>query len=104
MPTLAAADLTEFVCGIFVAKGTAQDIAHTVAKSLVLANLRGHDSHGVIRVMQYVDWMDRGWIQPEGRLEIIRDCGAVLVVDGHFQFGQVVGRQATEPNQKGPAF
>ena len=81
---------------IFLAKGVDETVADGVATSLVLGNLRGHDSHGIIRVIEYVDWMDRRWIRPGGELEIIVDRGPILIVDGHFQFGQIIGRQATE--------
>lgn len=93
--TLTAAELEPFVGALFEAKGVPAGVAGTVARSLVLANLRGHDSHGVIRTIEYVDWLDRGWIDPHGRLEVVRDAGPVLAVDGNFQFGQVIGREAT---------
>ena len=37
-----------------------------VAEHLVAANLAGHDSHGVIRVPQYVDAIDAGNLKPGG--------------------------------------
>lgn len=81
---------------IFVAKGVPVEVAEGVAMSLVLGNLRGHDSHGIIRVIEYVNWLDRGWIQPDGKIEVVVDRGPILLIDGHFQFGQVIGRQATD--------
>ena len=95
MPTIEPTALQEFVTNIFLAKEVTEEVAATVAESLVLSNLKGHDSHGFIRVIEYVDWLNRGWIQPEGELEIIKDTDTILIVDGHFQFGQVIGRQAT---------
>ena len=95
MPTLPSDVLEQFANEIFVAKGVPAEVAAAVANSLVLSNLRGHDSHGIIRVIQYVDWMDRGWVQPKAELEVIQDRGAILIVDGHYQFGQLIGRQAT---------
>src|SRR5687768_4692229 len=80
---------------IFVAWGTPESAARTVAQSLVLGNLKGHDSHGVIRVIEYVDWIERGWIQPAAALQIVKDAGSILMVDGNFGFGQVIGREAT---------
>jgi uncharacterized oxidoreductase len=95
MPVIEPAALQTFVTDIFLAKGVSAEVAANVAESLVLGNLKGHDSHGFIRVIEYVDWLDRGWIQPEAELEILKDTGTILIVDGHFQFGQVIGRQAT---------
>ena len=42
------------------------------------------------------NWLARGWIDPNGELEVMRDDGPILITDGHYGFGQHVGRQATE--------
>ena len=60
MPTFSAAVLTDFVTALFRDVGVSQKDARTVAESLVGANLRGHDSHGVMRVPQYVGFLQRG--------------------------------------------
>lgn len=95
MPTLDAGTLTAFVADIFTRQGAEPEVAQTVADSLVLANLKGHDSHGVIRVIDYTHWMKQGWINPSGRPEVVRETESLLIVDGHFGFGQVIGREAT---------
>lgn len=94
--TIEASGLEKWISRIFGSKSVPADVADQVATSLVSANLTGHDSHGVIRVIQYVEWMDMGWINPQGRLEVIKDEGPILMIDGHYQFGQVIGRQATD--------
>jgi hydroxycarboxylate dehydrogenase B len=93
---LTAGPLEDLCRRVFEAHHVPAPVAAVVARSLVLGNLKGHDSHGVIRVIDYVDWLARGWIEPAGELEVIRDDGPILVTDGHFGFGQYVGRQATE--------
>jgi uncharacterized oxidoreductase len=95
MPLIAAEPLTTLAAEILVRSGTPPDVAQTVAQSLVLANLKGHDSHGVIRVPDYLAWIERGWIVPDARPEIISESGSIVIVDGHFGFGQLVGREAT---------
>jgi uncharacterized oxidoreductase len=95
MPFIAAEPLTHFAAEILTRAGTPADVAQTVAQSLVLANLKGHDSHGVIRVPDYLAWIERGWIVPDARPEIVSESGSILIVDGHFGFGQLVGREAT---------
>lgn len=95
MPVVAADALTDFVQKTFVACGVPEGKAETVARSLVLGNLKGHDSHGVIRVLEYVDWIACGWIVPDAELEVVRETESLLLIDGHFGFGQVVGREAT---------
>lgn len=95
MPILTAEDLDDVCRRIFEAHGVPGPVATVVARSLVLGNLKGHDSHGVIRVIDYVDWLAKGWIDPAGELEMISDAGPILITDGHHGFGQYVGRQAT---------
>jgi len=96
MPNIAASQLIDLTKRIFVAHGVPVEVARDVADSLVLGNLKGHDSHGVIRIIEYVDWLAKGWIDPHAELEVLSDDGAILVVDGHSGFGQVIGRKATE--------
>ncbi len=55
------------VAGILVAVGTPQDIADVIAESLVDSSLKGVDSHGVLRVPQYLDQVKKGWIQPSAK-------------------------------------
>lgn len=96
MPKINSETLVEFATSIFVASDVPADIARQVSESLVLANLSGHDSHGVIRIIEYVDWTARGWVNPHGKLTVIREQPCILQLDGDYQFGQVIGRQAME--------
>ena len=88
--------LTDFVARIFIAAGSKDEFAGKVAHHLVAANLKGHDSHGVGMVPAYVGNIGAGHLKVDAEAKVIRDQGAVLLVDGQFGFGQVVGSQATE--------
>lgn len=88
--------LTDFVAKIFVSAGAGEAEARETAAHLVAANLKGHDSHGVGMVPAYVGNIGNGNLKPGAHATVIRDQGAVLLVDGGFGFGQVVGREATE--------
>lgn len=90
-----AATLTDFAARIFVACGARTADAHTVAEHLVEANLKGHDSHGVGMIPAYVGNARAGRLAPTAHAEVVRDSGAVLMIDGRFGFGQVVGNEAT---------
>jgi uncharacterized oxidoreductase len=94
MPTIDASTLTNFTAAIFERSNIPAEEARQVAESLVLANLKGHDSHGVIRIIEYVDWVRRGWIVAAAHLEVEREQPCILIVNGNFGFGQVVGREA----------
>src|SRR6059036_3823756 len=53
MRIVPAAELERLTAEIFAARHVPRDDADWIAMLLVRANLRGHDSHGVIRVPQY---------------------------------------------------
>ncbi len=89
MPTLAVSPLETFTAALFRAAGVPSEEATVVAHSLVEANLRGHDSHGVIRIRQYIEAIADGRLCPGAAFEVIRETPAVLVADGHWGLGQV---------------
>lgn len=94
MPTLTAAQLTDLASEIFHAAGAGAPEARTVAEALVEANLEGHDSHGVVRVPEYVGWMEQGWINATAKLRVVKEAAAFALLDGDWGWGQVMGREA----------
>lgn len=89
MPIIPGKTLIDFVESIFIATGVADKSARIVAESLVGANLCGHDSHGILRIPQYVDFIKTGAYNPNAELKIESDLGAVTVADGGWGLGQV---------------
>lgn len=87
--------LQAFVTEIFVAMGATETDATLTAEHLTLANLKGHDSHGVVMAPSYVQNIKRGFLNPQAHVEIVRDSGGVMLIDGGAGFGQVVGKEAT---------
>lgn len=75
------AELTALAASIFEAAGVAGEIARPWAASLVWANLRGVDSHGVIRIPRYVELIGMGGINPRPDVKVERSSGAVTVLD-----------------------
>jgi hydroxycarboxylate dehydrogenase B len=91
---LSAVALRLQVAGILTAAGSSAAEARTVADNLVLANLSGHDSHGVGMVPRYVDAVLEGGLKPNSSIKVTLDGGALLALDGQRGYGQVVGEQA----------
>lgn len=87
-----AESLRRLCSGIFQAAGAPKDIASTVAESLVTTNLFGHDSHGVLRVKQYVGMIKDNMIKPGARPRLKRRFGATAMVTGEYGFGQIGAR------------
>ena len=91
-----AGELTDFCARVFERVGSSAGEARQVAASLVDSNLTGHDSHGVIRVPRYVDWVRSGDIAPNQTIAVLVDTPVIGVIDGQFGFGQVVTPQAVD--------
>ena len=70
--------------------------AGLVADHLIDANLMGHDSHGVIRVLPYVGRLQEGTTTTGRPIQVTRDAGALLTVDGQEGLGQVVMKRAID--------
>jgi len=92
--TLAAPALVDAVTAIMHTAGCNAAEARTVARRLVDSNLVGHDSHGVIRVGKYLEWMRDGWVKANQGPSIVFESDTVAIVDGNRGFGQVVGEFA----------
>jgi len=75
------------------AAGADEEEARSVAESLVGANLRGHDSHGVMRLPSYVERIRSGALKPGSRLRIEKEAATTLIASGGWGFGQVVARE-----------
>lgn len=86
--------LTVAAARILRAGGATEPDAQKVAERLVNSNLAGHDSHGVIRLSQYVDQLREGTIKTGQELTTLADFGAVMMFDGNLGFGQVMAEAA----------
>jgi LDH2 family malate/lactate/ureidoglycolate dehydrogenase len=84
-----ASRLQSVVGDIFERCGLSVADADLVAETLVVADLQGVHSHGVLRVPEYVHHLRERGVNPAGRPRIARDSGAALVIDGHNSMGQV---------------
>lgn len=94
--TLQAPFLRQQVTAILTAAGSSPEEATQVADNLVLANLSGHDSHGVGMVPRYVDAVAEGGLKPNASVKTNLDIGTLLALDGQGGYGQIVGVQAME--------
>ena len=93
---IAPDELRTLVTRIFAAAGAAPDIAAEVADHLVLSNLSGHDSHGVIRVPWYVEHIRTGVLDPKARPRLVSETEAAALVSGEWGFGHPAARVAID--------
>jgi LDH2 family malate/lactate/ureidoglycolate dehydrogenase len=90
-----AATLEKIVSRVFRAMGTPQDITDQVSHSLILSNLVGHDSHGIIRIMEYYGWVKSFDLNPIATPSISWSRGSSAFIDGAWGFGQPAAMLAT---------
>ena len=86
--------LHEIIAEICSHAGSKGKEPQQVADNLVMANLMGHDSHGVGMLPRYIECVHSGTLNPNTGAAIVVDSGALIVVDGNAGYGQVVGEEA----------
>jgi uncharacterized oxidoreductase len=96
VPRIAAKGLKQFSVDLLTAGGLSPEEAGLVAGSLVDANLRGHDSHGVMRIPYYLERARKGEVVPGAQFEVLKESPSILTVDGHWGFGQTQARRLAE--------
>src|SRR5258706_12512780 len=94
MPKFAAGELEKYVIAIFEAVGSSPVEASTVGQHLIDANLTGHDSHGVLRVPQYIKAVQSGKVMLNARPNVISETDSTATLDGQNGFGQVIATEA----------
>src|SRR6476659_3213871 len=93
MPTVQSSLLERLTREIFAARGVPEGDAAFIAGMLIRANLRGHDSHGVIRVPQYVAALQAGTLNPKPQMTLVVDTPTLAILEGDGGFGQVVAKR-----------
>ena len=93
MPNFPVRALTAFATELLRVGGLRPDEARQVGESLVGANVRGHDSHGVMRIPFYLDQVSKHELFPGAEFTVLKETPTILAVDGHWGFGQVQARR-----------
>lgn len=103
MKIVAAEKMSHITREIFKAAGSSEEEAEIVAEHLVESSLAGVDSHGIIRIPEYISKIEgkpipRGLfhIVPNAKITKTKDTGAIAMLDGGWGFGQVVAKRAME--------
>jgi LDH2 family malate/lactate/ureidoglycolate dehydrogenase len=91
-----AGHLAEFVARAFVAAGLPQADAQTLSELMVEADLRGSDTHGVIRLPLYVRRIRAGGVNPRPDIRVVSERPSAALIDGDNGMGHLVMRRAAE--------
>lgn len=87
-------DLMDYAIRVLEKAGVPAEDAREVARCLVGANLRGVDSHGIVRLPVYVERLRVGAVRARPQITVKRSGGAAVLVDGDNGLGPVVARRA----------
>ena len=90
------ADLTAFGCAVLEKLDVPTSDARAVADCLVLAELRGVDSHGMIRLPVYTRRIQAGVVKARPAMSLTSRFAAVALLDGGNGLGPVVGTRAMQ--------
>ena len=88
--------LHSFLNRVFTKLGMADENAAWTAETLVMAELRGVTSHGVIRMPHYARRLEINLANPTPDFQVVKDAGALALADGDNGMGQVVSKRAME--------
>lgn len=89
-------DLRTFTESVFTKMGCPDAQAKLAADVLISADLRGIDSHGVARLSGYVRLWQKGRINPNPNIKIVKEKPSTATVDGDAGLGLVVAPYAME--------
>src|SRR5262245_34585873 len=93
---IAAQELIVFARQILEAVNVPPAKAELAATSLVAANLRGVDSHGVQLLAFYVEQIESGDVSPAAEGRVVAENGGSLVFDGENGLGQHVANLCSD--------
>src|SRR5678815_1537159 len=86
--------LLAFCSACFEKLGLSPQNARLTAENLIFANLRGVDSHGVIRLKIYAERLRAGGFKPKVRPKLVSDKPSAALLDAHHGIGQVAAMAA----------
>jgi hydroxycarboxylate dehydrogenase B len=79
---------------VFEAAGSGPEEARIISDHLIEANLRGHDSHGVGLIPNYLQHLAGGTVFPNRNGRVVSESGSLIVYDGERAWGQIAAREA----------
>ena len=89
-------NLVAAIEAIVLAGGSEPREARLVAENLVMANLLGHDSHGIGMIPRYVDALLEGGLAANQHPKATLVAGAMLALDGCKGYGQTIGHESMQ--------
>jgi LDH2 family malate/lactate/ureidoglycolate dehydrogenase len=93
---VSAKQAQDFCVECFLKLGVPKEDAENIADNLVLANLRGVDSHGIIRIPYYTEGIRKGFVQARSDIHVVKESSSITLMDGGNGLGIPVATKATD--------
>ena len=81
---------------LFLKAGASEQEAEIVSEEIIEASLMGLDSHGIMRIAQYIEQVKEGLIKPNTPIDVIYETPISAIVDCNWNFGMVCARMMTD--------
>jgi len=91
-----AKEAQDFCVECFLKFGVPKEDVENIADHLVLANLRGVDSHGIIRIPYYTEGIRKGLVKPKSDIRVVEESSSITLLDGGNGLGIPVATKATD--------
>lgn len=87
--------LKEFCINMFIKSGVNQNDAEIISDTLMFAELRNVQSHGIVRLPTYIERMENGVVNKNALMKFINNnAAAVSILDADNGLGQIAGYRA----------
>lgn len=88
--------LFEFTRNVFMKMGCSENDSTIIADVFLAAELRGHSSHGMLRIKDYYELWKAKRINTDPHVKIVHESPSTAVVDGDNAVGMVSARRSME--------
>ena len=88
--------LFDFTKNIFMKMGCGENDSTIIAEVFLAAELRGHASHGMIRIKDYYELWKAKRINTDPHIVVVHESPSTAVVDGDNAVGMVAARRSME--------
>jgi LDH2 family malate/lactate/ureidoglycolate dehydrogenase len=88
--------LLDFTKNVFMKMGCSKDDSEIIAEVFLAAEVRGHSSHGMLRLKDYYELWKAGRINVRPDIRIVHESPSTAVVDGNNSVGMVAAKKSME--------
>lgn len=94
MPIFSKNYLAKIIFNILKAAKIPRNETRIITDFIIKSNLAGHDSQGIIRLLDYLDLFKKGEAKPGVKIKILAETPSTAVIDGNWGFGQIIASQS----------